>query len=78
MSTRYLPCGVYHQNYRADHALWQTNFVRGKMILLFLFLFIGIPWMADDYWLSVFNQVGYTVLGALDRKSTRLNSSHYS
>jgi len=65
MSTRYLPCGVYHQNYRADHALWQTNFVRGKMVLLFLFLFIGIPWMADDYWLSVYNQVGYTVLGAL-------------
>ncbi len=49
MSTRYLPCGVYHQDYRADHTLWQTNFVRGKMILLFLFLFIGIPLMADDY-----------------------------
>jgi branched-chain amino acid transport system permease protein len=65
MSTRFLPCGVYHQNYRADHALWQTHFVRGKMVLLFLFLFIGIPLMADDYWLSVFNQVGYTVLGAL-------------
>lgn len=65
MSSRFLPCGVYHQTYQADHALWQTHFVRGKMILLFLFLFAGIPMLADDYWLSVFNQVGYTVLGAL-------------
>jgi hypothetical protein len=37
----------------------------GKMILLFLLLFAGIPLAADSYWLSVCNQVGYTVLGAL-------------
>jgi branched-chain amino acid transport system permease protein len=30
-----------------------------------LVLFIGIPLVADEYWLSVCNQVGYTVLGAL-------------
>lgn len=65
MSTRYLPCGIYHQNYIQDHALWQTPFVRGKMIALFLALFVGLPLTADDYWISVFNQVGYTLLGAL-------------
>lgn len=65
MSTQYLPCGIYHQNYTQDHALWQTPFVRGKMAVLFLALFVGLPLVADDYWISVFNQVGYTVLGAL-------------
>ena len=65
MSTTWLPCGVYHQDYDQDHAWWQTNFIRGKMILLFLTLFIFIPWLADEYWISVCNLIGYTVLGAL-------------
>ncbi len=65
MSEKYLPCGVYHENYAQDHALWQTNFVRGKMALLFLTTFVFIPLIFGDYWISVLNQVGYTVLGAL-------------
>jgi branched-chain amino acid transport system permease protein len=65
MSTTFLPCGEYHQNYREDHAWWQTKFIKGKMILLMLVLFWGIPYVADAYWISVCNQVGYTVLGAL-------------
>ncbi len=65
MSATWLPCGVYHENYKQDHALWQTNFVRGKMILLFLILFLVIPYVADSYWLSICNTVGYTILGAL-------------
>ena len=65
MSTTWLPCGVYHQNYAQDHAWWQTRFIWAKMIMLFLVLFVFIPWFADSYWISVFNQVGYTVLGAL-------------
>jgi len=65
MSTTWLPCGVYHQSYDQDHAWWQTNFIRGKMILLFLTLFVFIPWLADEYWISVCNLIGYTVLGAL-------------
>ena len=65
MSTTFLPCGEYHQSYREDHAWWQTKFIKGKMILLMLVLFWGIPYVADSYWISVCNQVGYTVLGAL-------------
>jgi branched-chain amino acid transport system permease protein len=65
MSTTFLPCGEYHQNYREDHAWWQTKFIKGKMILLMIGLFWGIPYVADSYWISVCNQVGYTVLGAL-------------
>jgi branched-chain amino acid transport system permease protein len=65
MSTTFLPCGTYHQSYSQDHAWWQTKFIKAKMILLFVLLFVVVPWYADSYWLSVCNQVGYTVLGAL-------------
>lgn len=65
MSTTWLPCGDYHQNYATDHAWWQTKFIKGKMILLLLVVFVFIPWFADEYWLSVCNLIGYTILGAL-------------
>jgi branched-chain amino acid transport system permease protein len=65
MSTTWLPCGDYHQTYSEDHAWFQTKFIKGKMILLGLCLFVFIPLLADDYWLSVCNTVGYTILGAL-------------
>ena len=65
MSTTFLPCGVYHENYKQDHAWWQTKFIKSKMFLLFISLFFIIPWISDSYWLSICNQIGYTVLGAL-------------
>ena len=65
MSTTWLPCGDYHQNYSQDQAWFQTKFIKGKMILLVICLFVLIPWFADDYGLSVCNTIGYTVLGAL-------------
>ncbi len=65
MSTTFLPCGIYHENYAQDHAWWQTPFIKGKMILLAFILFILIPIFADGYYLSICNQIGYTILGAL-------------
>ena len=65
MSTTWLPCGNYHQNYIEDHAWWQTKFIKGKMILLALILFLIIPLISDSYMLSVCNLIGYTILGAL-------------
>ena len=65
MSTTWLPCGDYHQNYFQDQAWFQTKFIKGKMILLAVFLFVFIPWLADEYVLSVCNTIGYTLLGAL-------------
>ncbi|MDO9566275.1 MAG: branched-chain amino acid ABC transporter permease [Candidatus Desulfaltia sp.] len=65
MSTTFLPCGDYHQTYAQEHAWWQTKFIKGKMICLFLCLFVFIPLVANDYWISICNMVGYTILGAL-------------
>jgi branched-chain amino acid transport system permease protein len=65
MATTWLPCGKYHQSYTEDHGWFQTSFIKGKMILLALLLFVVVPLFADDYMLSVSNTIGYTVLGAL-------------
>jgi len=65
MSTTWLPCGDYHQNYFQDQAWFQTRFIKAKMILLAICLFVVIPWLADEYLLSVCNTIGYTILGAL-------------
>jgi len=65
MSTTWLPCGDYHQNYVQDHAWFQTKFIKGKMIVLMTILFVGLPLISDSYMLSVWNMVGFTILGAL-------------
>ncbi len=65
MSSVWLPCGDYHQNYQEDQGWWQTKFIKGKMILLLLVVFVGIPLFFDGYWISVATMVGYTAMGAL-------------
>ncbi|MCG2775591.1 MAG: branched-chain amino acid ABC transporter permease [Desulfobacterales bacterium] len=69
MSSVWLPCGDYHQNYVEDQGWWQSKFIKGKMILLLAIVFIGIPSLAispeGEYWVSVATMVGYTAMGAL-------------
>ena len=65
MSSVWLPCGDYHWNYAQDQGWWQTNVLKGKMILLLIIMFVGIPLVSDEYALSVANKVGYTLMGAL-------------
>jgi len=65
MSTTWLPCGDYHQNYTQDHAWFQTKFIKGKMLALMIILFVVLPLISDSYMLSVWNVVGFTILGAL-------------
>ena len=61
----YLPAGVYHERCRADHAWWQSAFVKAKMALLFLVLLVAIPATGSLYLLSVANVAGYTILSAM-------------
>ena len=65
MSHVWLPCGDYHQTYEEDQGWWQTWFIKSKMTLLLLIVFVGIPLLLDDYWISVGTMVGYTAMGAL-------------
>jgi len=43
MSTVWLPCGLYHQDYAKDHGWWQTSLIKGKMIFLLAIIFIVFP-----------------------------------
>lgn len=65
MSSVWLPCGDYHQDYAEDQGWWQTKFIKGKMILLLAIMFISIPLLAPEYWISVATMIGYTTMGAL-------------
>lgn len=65
MSTMRLPSGVYHENYKQDHAWWQTRFVWFRMLVLFAILFFVFPQLVGGYELSVANRIGYTILCAL-------------
>jgi branched-chain amino acid transport system permease protein len=65
MTRVWMPCGHYHQDYARDQGWWQTPVIKGKMILLLLIVFALFPLILDEYWLSVANVIGYTVLGAL-------------
>ena len=65
MSSVWLPCGDYHQYYQEDQGWWQSTFIKMKMILLLLSVFVGIPLLLPGYYLSVATMVGYTAMGAL-------------
>jgi len=60
-----LPAGIYHENYRQDHAWWQTKFVWARMLFLFFVLLFLFPRFANPYLISVANYIGYTILGAM-------------
>ncbi len=65
MSSVWLPCGDYHQDYAEDQGWWQTRFLKGKMMLLLAVVFLVIPWYFTEYWVSVWTMIGYTAMGAL-------------
>jgi len=65
MSSVWLPCGDYHQDYSEDQGWWQTTFIKAKMILLLAVVFIAFPVLLPGYYLSVGTMVGYTAMGAL-------------
>ncbi|MEJ5376766.1 MAG: branched-chain amino acid ABC transporter permease [bacterium] len=66
----WLPCGVYHEHYKQDHAWWQTKFVKAKMFFLALVVLLIFPYMdivAPDlgpYLLSIAIMLMYTIMAA--------------
>ena len=68
MSSVWLPCGDYHENYVKDQGWWQSRVIKGKMILMLAIIFIGIPLTPEDWTfdvISVATMVGYYAMGAL-------------
>ena len=56
--------GVYHTTYRADLALRHTS-VEYLRLALVLGLVLALPSLASPFWLTVINQIGIAVIGAI-------------
>jgi branched-chain amino acid transport system permease protein len=56
--------GVYHTSYRADLALRHTR-VEYVRLALALAVVVALPSLASPFWLTVINQIGIAVIGAI-------------
>jgi branched-chain amino acid transport system permease protein len=56
--------GVYHTTYRADLAVRQTCAEHVRLGLLVLLL-VALPFALSPFWLTVVNQIGVAVVGAI-------------
>src|SRR5688572_21750754 len=56
--------GIYHRSYRRDLALRHTRaeYVRLGLVLLGM---IAVPYMIDNYWLSILNTILIAIIGAV-------------
>lgn len=67
-----LPAGIYHENYRQDHAWWQTRYIRFRMVLLLVLLafypyLVRIGPLANipELQVPVVIRIGYFILMAM-------------
>lgn len=56
--------GVYHSSYRADLALRHTRAEYGRLALM-LAAVVALPFLVSPYWLTIVNQIGIAVIGAI-------------
>jgi len=59
------PCGTFDETYAQDIDCIRTPFRGGMLIVLFLVVFIILPFTADDYVLGVMNVIGITAIAML-------------
>ncbi len=56
--------GIFHTTYQADMGLRRTYFQKGRIVLFVLFIVI-FPFFANRYFLTLANQVGIAIIGAI-------------
>src|SRR5918992_2593963 len=56
--------GTYHTTYRADLALRHTP-VEWSRLALVVVAVVAAPYVLSPYWLTVVNQIGIAVIGAI-------------
>ena len=59
------PCGTFDETYAQDMACIRTPYRVGLLVLLFAFIFIILPLLANDYVLGVMNLIGITIIAML-------------
>jgi len=56
--------GVYHRSYTSELALRHTRAERARLVLVAVAL-LALPWLITPYWLTIANQIGIAVVGAI-------------
>lgn len=56
--------GIFHTSYEKDMALRRSHFQKIRLVLLILFV-LAFPFFANRYYLTLANQVGIAVIGAV-------------
>ncbi|MGH8938027.1 MAG: branched-chain amino acid ABC transporter permease, partial [Actinomycetes bacterium] len=56
--------GVYHRSYAAELTLRHTRAEHARLLLAWLLL-LSVPLMVTPYWLTIANQIGIAVIGAV-------------
>ena len=56
--------GVYHRTYKSELALRQTTISRARLVLALAGL-VSLPFVLSPFWMTVANQVGIAVIGAI-------------
>lgn len=56
--------GIFHSKYEDDMALRRTHAQKIRLVILILFLF-AFPFFANRYYLTLANQIGIAVIGAI-------------
>jgi len=59
------PCGTFDETYERDSALVRTPLRWAGLILLFMVMFLGFPFLAGPYYLDVANNIGITVIAVV-------------
>jgi branched-chain amino acid transport system permease protein len=59
-----LPCGVRNYSYAQDMAIVRTR-TQWTMLMAFLIFLFCLPLFLGNYWLSVVNQIGITLIAAI-------------
>ncbi|MFA6612947.1 MAG: branched-chain amino acid ABC transporter permease, partial [Dehalococcoidales bacterium] len=59
-----LPAGIRNYSYAQDMAIFRTR-TQWVMLGLLLVLLITVPLLFGNYWLSIFNIIAITIIGAM-------------
>lgn len=59
------PCGTFDETYEKDTSLIRTPFRWAMLILFFVIMFFVFPFVADNYFLDVANNIGITVIAVV-------------
>jgi branched-chain amino acid transport system permease protein len=56
--------GIYHTTYASELRLRRTNAERVRFVLIVVAV-LAVPWVVTPYWLTIANQIGIAVIGAI-------------